>query len=372
MIIIVGLHEAGHFFTAKFFKVKVDEFGFGFPPRIWGKKMGETIYSINAIPAGAFVRLFGEEGEGPKNPRSFAAKGPWVRAAIIAAGVVMNIIVAFVLFSLLLASGGFRSDMPVSMPFSGETIDIQFPFGEQQDGVLITGVLAGSPAEKAGLQGLDKVEAINGQEITSNEQLIKIINENKDKVVNVSLYNILDRKSKKLSVIPSGEKPADKGTIGIAIDKVVTIRYKSLAEKVFSGPAHSVNMLVLQNKAIGDLFGKAFREKTVAPVKDNLRGPIGIVALLGISIGSLGGMAGFWLTIQIVALISLILGVINILPIPALDGGRLFFTLFEGVTGRKVNEQVERLIHTVGFVVLILVFLVVSFYDIDFLIRFFR
>src|SRR4030042_6263903 len=89
--VLVFVHEAGHFFTAKFFKVKVEEFGFGFPPRVWGKKRGETIYSINAIPAGGFVRLFGEDGEAVRDRRSFAAKGPWVRVAIIIAGITVNL-----------------------------------------------------------------------------------------------------------------------------------------------------------------------------------------------------------------------------------------------------------------------------------------
>src|SRR4030042_823824 len=121
--VLVFVHEAGHFLTAKFFKVKVEEFGFGFPPRLWGKKRGETIYSINAIPAGGFVRLFGEDGEERGDPRSFAAKGPWVRATIIAAGVMVNLVVAFLLFSILLAVNNFRSDIPTDLPFSGKTLE---------------------------------------------------------------------------------------------------------------------------------------------------------------------------------------------------------------------------------------------------------
>src|SRR4030042_2673732 len=101
--ILVFVHEAGHFFTAKFFNVKVEEFGFGFPPRVWGKKRGETIYSINAIPAGGFVRLLGEDGEAVGDPRSFAAKGPWVRATVIAAGVLVNLLLAFIIFTILVA-----------------------------------------------------------------------------------------------------------------------------------------------------------------------------------------------------------------------------------------------------------------------------
>src|SRR3989344_6242903 len=164
--ILVFAHEAGHFLAAKFFGVRVEEFGFGFPPRIWGKKSGETIYSINAIPAGGFVRLLGEDGEAVGNPRSFASKGPWVRSMIIVSGVIVNLLVAFVLFTALLSFGGFRSDIPLNIPTTGESLGLSFPFGKQTNGVMISFVSAGSPAQKTGLQGLD--QGVSGNRQTFN------------------------------------------------------------------------------------------------------------------------------------------------------------------------------------------------------------
>jgi len=158
--ILVFVHEAGHFFTAKFFKIKVEEFGFGFPPRLWGKRRGETIYTINAIPAGGFVRLLGEDGEAAGDSRSFAAKGPWVRATVIAAGVMVNLIVAFLIFSILLAGNSFRFDTPLRLPLSGELVNVSFPFGQQTNSALIEFVAPGSPAEKAGLKAGDLIIGI--------------------------------------------------------------------------------------------------------------------------------------------------------------------------------------------------------------------
>ncbi|MCH7541848.1 site-2 protease family protein, partial [Patescibacteria group bacterium] len=350
--LLVFVHEAGHFFTAKFFKVKVEEFGFGFPPRIFGRKFGETIYSINAIPAGGFVRLFGEEGDKTDNPRSFSSKGPWVRSGIIVAGVVVNLVAAFVLFTALLSSSGFRSDIPINIPTTGDSIELSFPFGKQTDGVLISFVSPGSPAQASGLQNLDRVESANGQTFTTIAQFQEFVLENRGKKVNLQVYNLLDRNSRSITATPRVDPPEDEGALGVVLDEVTTVRYETLIEKVFVGPAHSVNMLYYQGKAIGTLFSSAFEKGTIEPVAETVRGPVGIAALLGTFIG-ITGTRGAWLLVETMALISLILAVVNVLPIPAVDGGRLFFTVFEGVTGKKVKPSIERAIHTFGFVVLI-------------------
>ena len=146
LTMLVTIHELGHFIVAKLFKVKVEEFGIGFPPRLWGKKKGDTIYSINAIPAGGFVELLGEDAtemradqkpDGPDKSRYFQAKPPWVRSSIIVAGVIMNLLLAFVLFTVLLASNNFRVDVPLGIPSSGQTLHLNFPFGEQENKILI-------------------------------------------------------------------------------------------------------------------------------------------------------------------------------------------------------------------------------------------
>src|SRR3972149_11655424 len=137
LTLLVTWHELGHFFTAKFFKVKVEEFGIGFPPKLWSKKKGGTDYSINAIPAGGFVRLLGEDGEPSSDPKSFASRGPWTRATIIVSGVVMNLLLAFILFTVLLVSSNFRVDIPLGVPTSGQSLDVNFPFGAKSSRVMV-------------------------------------------------------------------------------------------------------------------------------------------------------------------------------------------------------------------------------------------
>lgn len=361
--ILVFVHEAGHFFTAKLFKIKVEEFGFGFPPRIWGKRRGETIYSINAIPAGGFVRLLGEDGEAAADPRSFAAKGPWVRATIIAAGVIVNLVVAFLLFSILLAANNFRSDVPTDLPFGGKSLNLSFPFGQQENGVLIDYVVPGSPAEKSGIKSLDEVVRADGQSFTSISAFQEFVKAKEGEKINLELYNILDRNTRYLVVAPRENPPENEGALGVYLSNVTTLRYESLPDKILVGPAHSANMLYFQAKAFSSLFGTAVQEKSVAPVTSTVSGPVGIVALLGAFIGKTG-TSGIFALVETLALLSLILGIINILPIPALDGGRFFFTIFEGVTGRKINPKIEGWIHTVFFTVLIVFFVLVTYNDI--------
>ena len=361
--ILVFVHEAGHFFTAKFFKVKVEEFGFGFPPRLWGKKRGETIYSINAIPAGGFVRLFGEDGEERGDPRSFAAKGPWVRATIIAAGVMVNLVVAFLLFSILLAVNNFRSDIPTDLPFSGKTLETSFPFGQQTNGVLIEYVLPVSTAEKAGIKSLDEVVTADGQTFNSIGAFQEFIQVNKGNAVNFEVYNILDRSSRSVVAVPRENPPEGEGALGVYLSNVATIRYESLPDKILVGPAHSVNMLYFQAQALGSLFSRAIEERSAEPVARTVSGPVGIVAMLGAFIGKTG-TSGIFALLETIALLSLILAVMNLLPIPALDGGRFFFTIFEGVTHRKVSQNVEHWVHTVGFTVLIVLFLLITYNDV--------
>src|SRR4030042_1610887 len=217
-VLIIGLlvfvHEAGHFFAAKFFKVKVEEFGFGFPPRIWGKKKGETIYSINAIPAGGFVRLFGEEGEELKDRRSFAAKGPWVRVAIIIAGITVNLLLAFLLFSFLLVANGFRSHQPLDISLTGESVDVSFPFGQQTNGVSIGFVDPGSPAAKGGLKSFDKIETADGQTFTSIESFQKFIKEHQGKEISLQVFNIIDWSNRALVLMPRKNPKANEGALG--------------------------------------------------------------------------------------------------------------------------------------------------------------
>lgn len=360
---LVTIHELGHFFVAKYFKVKVEEFGIGFPPKLWGRKKGETNYTINAIPAGGFVRLFGESGEAVSNERSFAHKGPWQRSAIIVAGVVMNLILAFILFTGLLVANNFRMDVPLSFPSEDQSIELNFPFGEQSEKVLVLFVSPGTPAEEAGMKSLDEITSANGKTFSEMEDFQKFIKAEAGNEINFEVYNILDRETRLITATPRLDPPEGEGALGIFLDKAATIQYNSIPERVFVGPLHSVNMLYFQSKAIGSLVSQSVDEGTAEPIAENVRGPVGIVALVGAFIGTTG-TAGIFALVETIALLSLILAFINVLPIPALDGGRLFFSVFEGITSKKINPNVERVVNTAGFVVLLLLFLAITYNDV--------
>lgn len=360
---LVTIHELGHYLAAKFFKVKVEEFGIGFPPKLWSRKKGETTYSINVIPAGGFVRLFGEEGEPNKDPKSFSSRGPWVRASIIVAGVVMNLMLAFSLFTGLLVWGNFRVDIPLSAPNSGQSFDLDFPVGRQTEKVMVFFVQSGTPAEQAGFRQLDEINSADGVSFSKIEDFQEYVKDHAGKEIKFEVYNILDRQNRVVSAVPRENPPQGEGSLGLFLDKAVTIEYTTFLEKIFMGPGHSLNMIYYQINALSSLVSRAFEEGTPGPLTDTVSGPVGIVAVIGAFIGATGSR-GIWALAETIALLSLILAVINILPIPALDGGRLFFSVFEGITTKKISPKIERFIHTAGFVVLILIFILITYNDI--------
>jgi regulator of sigma E protease len=355
--LLIFVHEAGHFFAAKFFGVKVEEFGFGFPipGRIWGVKKGETTYSINWLPAGGFVRLLGEEGE-EDDPRSFSNKPWWQRALIVAAGVIVNLIVGIILFTILLSFTGFKADFPL-------LFENKFPFGRQQNYTFISQVEEGSPAKEAGLKAGDKILTADNKTFETSSSFVNYIKEHKGQTVKLVVLNINDQKERTVNVVPSLTRTAEQGALGVNIGEEATVSYDSLAEKVFSGVLHSANLLEFQWVGIKTLFSQSIAEKSISPIASNSSGPVGIVAVFSVIL-NIGGIQALIILINLTALISLILGIANILPIPAMDGGRLFFIVLEGIRGKKVSLSLENKIHTYGLMVLIVLFVLITFNDI--------
>lgn len=357
LLFLIFIHEFGHFVTAKFFKIKVEEFGFGFPPRLWGKRKGETIYSINWIPAGGFVRLLGEEEES-EDPRSFTKKSPWIRAAVVSAGVIINFLFAVILFYFILGFNSFQFD------FDQTTVKNDFIFGKQQNFTLIAQVSESSPAKEAGFRVGDKVLSAEGMRIETVEDLQKVVSANPNNEISFSVQNFEEEEIRVVQVTPEVNPEIDKAQIGVGLaGDFTTISYESGIDKTFSGFEHALNSLQFQAVAIGSLVGQSVEEGTAEPLTDNVAGPVGIVALIADFVG-VGGVAAFGALVSLMALISLILAVVNILPIPALDGGRFFFIFIEGITGKKVNPRVERIIHGVAFIVLLFLVIAVAFNDI--------
>ena len=349
-------HEFGHFIVAKKSGVKVEEFGIGYPPKIWGIKKGETTYSVNAVPLGGFVRLYGEEEkdeEHLKNPRSFNAKPIATRALIIAAGVIMNFLVAVVIFYFLLPFSGFASQQYL-------VFNYHFPFGEQQNYPLIFYVAKNSPAEKAGLETKSIVLSGNGIKFKDAGQFVKFTNNNKGEKIFLKTRDLDNGKIKEISVVPRNNPPAGEGPLGIGLGDVAEIRYGTGLEKATVGFLHSFNLAHYSVMALGHLIGTSFKQGSIKPLSSSVVGPVGILAITKLTL-----QRGIIAVLNLIALISLALVVVNIIPFPALDGGRLLFIAFEGIFKKRVPQIIERNVNLVGFIFLILLLVLVTIKDVS-------
>ncbi len=349
-ILILGLlvfvHEFGHFFAAKKNGVRVDEFGFGFPPRIFGIKKGETLYSINLIPLGGFVKIYGEEGEGEKNPRSFASKKISQRALILVAGVAMNFLLAAIIFGV----GHFAG-----LPGVIEESEID-KFSDAR--IEIVGINLDSPAALAGLKISDRVLAMIDSQGEKIEPLIKVSQFQeliaKEKGKEIVLFLQRGDSIVETKLIPRIDHPAGEGPLGVALANVATIK-SPWYEAFFKGFATAFNVIVAIFIVLFDMIANLFTQGTVGI---EVAGPVGIFSLTGQA-----AQLGLIYILQFIALLSINLAVINALPFPALDGGRLLFLVIEKIKGRPVSQKAQNLAHGIGFALLILLMMAVTYKD---------
>lgn len=377
---LVIIHEAGHFFTAKRLGIKVEEFGFGFPPRIWSRKRGETLYSINALPLGGFVKLYGEDDAGGGRigsakvvtkdlKRAFFARPAYQRALVILAGVIMNAILAFAIYYVFLFASGFKTELPLIVP----THKFYLVDTTVNKDVYIGQVVKNSPAGKAGIAPYSKITSLNGKPVIDSQNFISSINSEKGRMVVLTWIDSRN-KSHTASLTPRVNPPKGQGPLGIALAETsgVTLSYDTPLQKLFSGITHPINLLFYTLDGTHSLISQSIKEKSVKTLGENLSGPIGIFVVVGDVISQSTGAKDLILQgLNLAGLISISLAFFNVLPIPALDGGRLFFILVEIVTRRKVSPRIEAGINTVGFLVLItLLLLVTVFFDFPKLISF--
>jgi regulator of sigma E protease len=368
--VLIFVHELGHFVTARRNGVHAGEFGFGFPPRIagfmkddrtrlWKFVFGNkeidsknTIYSVNLIPLGGFVKIKGEDGENRNDPDSFASKSAWVRVKILAAGVIMNFLLAWFLIFCVLMLGA-----PEAVDTSGGKI---FPNSKIQ----ISEVVKGSPAEIMGMKVGDEVMKNQtdqtGKSMTFNNvpELQRYINTHRGKEITVAIKR--GGETLILKGTPRSEIPAGEGALGVALSDVVMQQY-TWYEALGKSLIMTVNIIWMTLQAFWSLITGLFTSGKVAV---DISGPIGI-AMLTKQVSSLG----FVYILQFAALISINLGIINALPFPGLDGGRILFIIIEKIKGSPVSQRVERAFHTIGFVLLITLMILVTFRDV---IKFFR
>lgn len=342
--VIVFVHELGHFATAKFFGVKVEEFGLGFPPKIFGKKRGETEYTLNWIPLGGFVKIAGEDGENRNDPRSFGAKPIWQRAIILSAGVLMNFILAIVLFTAV-----FMSGMPTDI---SDTPADQIPAGTQTQ-VQIEGVAKDSPAEEAGLMPMDTILKVGSIEVDEIGDVKGYTEENLGK----GIFLTIERNGEIIEkeVYAREDYNEQEGAMGVSLAKTAIIHY-SFPEALKGAATFTFHLtkfiLVYLSQTLQELVSTG---GTTAQVS----GPVGMVSMT-----QQAAQLGFVTLLNFMALISVNLAIINILPLPALDGGRILFLLFEKAKGSPVSQELEAKVHNTGFMLLMLLMALITFQDV--------
>jgi regulator of sigma E protease len=333
--ILIFVHELGHFLFAKFFKVGVEKFSLGFGPKIYGKKIGETEYLISAFPLGGYVKMVGESVDDELSEfdkaRSFHAKPPLQRIVIVVAGPAFNLIFALFVFILV-----FMVGVPIATTKIGE-------------------VIKDKPAARAGLKVDDVVTAVNGKAITQWNDLAEAIAESNGKPLNlvvkrgtapVSIQVVPETRTHKNLFGDTVKTPA----IGIVASGDFVIQRSGPVEAVVKGSEQTWNTVKLTILALGKLVSRAI------PL-DTLGGPIMIAKLAGQQ-----AAAGFVSFLAFMALLSVNLGILNLLPVPVLDGGHLVFYLWELVFRKPVSMKVRELAQQVGLILLVGL-MVLAFYN---------
>lgn len=352
LAILILVHEFGHFIVAKKSGVRVDEFGLGFPPKIWSKKFGETLYTLNAIPFGGFVKIFGEDPHSEEmrevdKATSFYYKPKWIQALILVAGVAFNIV-----FAWMLISATFMIGFPATEGHS--------KFGEVKDAKMtITAVSPESPAQVSGLKTGDTVLFVSSSagfsqgDSLSVENIQQVIGQSESKIE--ILYKDSKGETKTAFVDTEFDEASGRKVIGVSLDRVGILKL----------PFHYA---LIEGFRTTYLFTKATAEGlvnflwNVVTLKSDfsqVSGPVGIASIVGEASG-----LGAVYVLSLVAIISINLAIINLVPFPALDGGRLLFVLIESITRRPINPKFAIWANTVGFILLITLMLVVTGHDI--------
>lgn len=329
--ILVLVHEFGHFFTAKKTGVKVEEFGLGLPPRIIGKKFGDTIYSLNWLPIGGFCKLYGEDGGG-KGGEAFNHKKPWQKLLIVMGGVLMNLILAILIFSVVYGVMGVP---------------------KETDRVKIIGVAKNSPAEKAGLKEEDWIQKVGDVVIKNPQQLTEEVGKYKGKNIKLLISN-----DKLIDIDVRENPPAGEGSLGVAISNMEMVKVPWY--RFYEGIGAGFNEAYYWGKIIGGGVFSMVGNLFMGHVPNDVSGPIGMYEATTAIKKSQGMLA----LIHFFGVVSVNLAIVNILPFPALDGGRIIFVLYEMITKKKANQKFEIIMNNIGMLVLLALILLITVGDI--------
>ena len=338
--VLIFVHELGHFLAAKRMGVKVTEFGFGYPPRLWGKKIGETVYSINLIPFGGFARLYGQDEEVSQEvERAFYSQSKLRRAVIVVAGVVMNVVLGVVCFAVVYSRMGIPEPLGV---------------------VKIVGVAEGSPAAVAGLQPEDEVVAVKKEEwqpVKTNAEFISLVEEARGSTLVLRIKRGEEVKEVAVRVRTEEETPEGEGALGVVIKDTVLRFYSPPLMWLKGIEAGLEEALAWGGMIVADVLkmvGRLFQGE----VPKEVAGPVGVFQATA-TVRKEGWLA----VVQFMGILSINLAVLNMLPIPALDGGWLVFLFLENIWGER-QRKIERLASQIGFALLIFLMLLVTLNDV--------
>lgn len=336
--ILVLVHEFGHFIIARKNGVWVEEFGVGYPPRIWGKKFGNTLYSINLLPLGGFVRLHGEQTEDKvsKPEMAFVNKSKKARFAILFAGVAMNFLLAVFCFA-------------ITYSFSG--------IPKETDKVIISGVVKESPADMSGIKPSDVVVSVDGIKLNDLETFSGLIRNKKGAEAELLLLHE-DGVYETINISPRVDVPENEGPLGVLITQT-EIYFPPIWQRPFLGIYYGFKDAIYWGKQVLTGLSGMIVNLIGGQAPKDIAGPVGIFALTS-EVAKIGILP----LINFIGIFSVNLAVINFLPIPALDGGRFIFILIEKIFGRKVVPKVEAAIHGAGMLVLLSLFALITFIEV--------
>ena len=319
-LLVILIHEFGHFIVAKMNGVSVLEFSIGMGPKLFQKESNGTLYSLRLLPVGGYCQLEGEDEEND-SPNSLNNQSPFVRLKVILAGAIMNFILAFILLILLMSVSRVSTE--------------------------VSGVLENLPAYSSGIQAGDKIVSINGQMLEDGEQVLESIKKSKGDLDIVLLRN---EKSRNIKVTPRLENNNRK--IGVNFQEEYNIKNFNIIKGLEKGIATFLNLTGMLYKFLGMLI-------TGKLGLGGVSGPVGVVKEIGNAAKT--GVANL---IFLLAYININLGVFNLLPIPALDGGRAIFILIEMIFGKKISQEKEGYIHMVGLILLLGLIAIVTIKDV--------
>lgn len=348
IVALIVVHEFGHFVAAKLSGMRVDEFGLGYPPRalVIGK-VGETLYTLNWLPFGGFVKIYGEDGGGT-DAHAFGARPRILQAIVLAAGVTMNLVFAYILITGALMSGTPRALLPseVAMATNVE--------------LAVSNVLSGSPAARAGLTPGDSImsakDSIGEWRAVDPKSFSAFVATSRGNEITLDVKR--DGRAVSITAMPAeGVATADPSRYALGVE-VVTIGVVplSFAAALIEGARFTWDATILTAQGLWHFFYGVF---TLSADLSQVAGPIGIAGAVGSA--SAQGLGDF---LSLMAIISINLALINLIPVPALDGGRLLFVSIESIIRRPIQPRISQAMNAVGFIFLILLMLVVTAHDI--------